>query len=131
MNDEPTEIDEFGTKVWKNSEGQWHRDNDLPAIITLNGYHAWYKNDYHHRDNDLPAVMSSDGYYAWWKEDTKHRDNDLPAVVWKDGCCEWWVNGVYIKTKICTKEEVEQYKKPFYQQAKFNIKFNRFEKLLK
>ena len=103
MNDEPTEIDEDGDKFWKNSEGKLHRDHDLPAVI------------------------GNDGYCAWYKEDTIHRDNNLPAIIWPNSWCEWWVEDKLVREKRCTKKEIEQYKKPFY----FNVKFNRFENLIK
>ena len=105
MSDEPTEIDEFGTKIWKNSEGQWHRDNDLPAIIWNNGDCYWHQN----------GIL--------------HRDNDLPAAIWADGCCDWWIDGKCVKVKDCTKKEIEEYKKPYYQQKRF--KFDRFKHLIK
>ena len=108
MNSKPTEIDNNGTKIWKNSEGKLHRDNDLPAVIGVSDLHVWYQNGY------------------------RCRDNDLPARIWSDGLCEWWTNGAFIKEKRCTDEQVEEYKKPYYlQKSKKNIKFDRFEKLLK
>ena len=108
MNDEPTEINEFGDKFWRNSEGKFHRDNDLPAVI-------W-----------------PDGYNAWWQNGQCHRDNDLPAIIWADGSCAWYQNNECIKRKKqCTLEEIEEYKKPHYFQKVKNIKFDRFEKLIK
>ena len=111
MSNEPTEINGIGDKFWLNSEGQLHRDNDLPAVITLNGYHAWWQNGKCHRDNDLPAVIDINGYCVWYQHDGK------------------------IKEKYCTKKEIEEYKKPHYFQKvkniKFDIKFDRFEKLIK
>ena len=108
MNDVPTEIWSDGTKIWKNSEGQVHREYDLPAAIFLDGYCAWYKNS------------------------KLHRDNDLPAVVGANCLCEWWIDGEFIKDKQCTKNLIEEYKKPYYlQRIKRKTKFNRFEKLIK
>jgi hypothetical protein len=40
----PTEIDEVGTKYWKNKEGQAHRLNDKPAIEWADGKKDWYIN---------------------------------------------------------------------------------------
>ena len=107
MNDEPTEIFEDGTKYWRNSEGQTHRDNDLPATI------------------------ASDGYCAWYQNDKLHRDNNLPAVIWPDDVCDWWIDGKWIKRKACTKNLIEEFKKSYYLQKKPKIEFNRFEKLIK
>lgn len=83
MNDEPTEIWATGARIWKNSKGQCHRDNGLPAVI------------------------------------------------FSDGWCQWYQNNEKLKEKGCTKEEVEEYRKPYYKQKKFDIKFNRFENLIK
>ena len=129
MSNKPTEILDNGTKIWKNSEGRWHRDYDLPAVVWSDGSCTWYQNDKYHRDSDLPAYIDSNGYSSWWKNDKRHRDNDLPALIWPDGKCEWWVNGELIKRKVCTKEEIKEYKKPYYKQKRF--KFNRFKKLIK
>ena len=90
MHDEPTVIWANGTKIWKNSEGQWHRDGDLPAIIGPTGYYAWYQNDKLHRDGDLPAAI-----------DTVF------------GTCTWCQDGKYIKMKIYSEEEVEMFKLPY------------------
>ena len=89
MNDASTKINEFGTQMWFNSEGKYHRDGDLPAVI------------------------SPDRFYTWYQNDKIHRDNDLPANIWTDGYCEWYKNGKFIKRKRCTFEEAEQYKKPY------------------
>ena len=89
MNDEPIEILDDGTQIWKNSEGQRHRDNDLPAIIRFDGCCQWHQNGYWHRDNNLPARILSGGW------------------------CEWWVNDRFIKERQCTPEEIEEYKLPF------------------
>ena len=108
MSDEPTIIDGVGTKIWKNSNDKFHRDNDLPAIIASRGYCQWYQNGKWHRDNDLPAEIFPNGYCARYKNDK------------------------FIKKRICTQEEIEEFKKPYYlQKPKKNIKFNRFERLIK
>ena len=109
MNDEPTEITEDGFKIWRNSKGQIHRDNNKPALI------------------------SPDGRCEWWIDDKYHRDNDLPAIICPNDYCSWWQNGRMIKDKYCTKAEAEEYRKPYYLQKpkKKFIKFDRFEKLIK
>ena len=89
MNDEPTKINKWGTKIWLNSKGQIHRDHDLPAVIYSNGACVWYQND------------------------KLHRDNDLPAEMFPNGKCQWWVNDKFIKKGICTQKEIEEYKKSY------------------
>ena len=107
MNDEPTRINKWGSKIWKNFKGQLHRNNDLPAVI-------W-----------------TDGRCVWVKNHKFHRDNNLPARIWTDGWCAWYQNDKFIKAKYCTLEEVEEYKKPYYLQKTKKTEFNRFKKLIK
>jgi hypothetical protein len=65
------EIDEKGNKIWRNSNGQWHRE-DGPAWEYASGTKVWYINDKRHRE-------------------------DGPAVEWTDGRKEWWINGNRIR----------------------------------
>jgi len=37
-------IDEFGNQRWVNKDGQFHRENDLPALIYKDGSKSWFKN---------------------------------------------------------------------------------------
>jgi hypothetical protein len=55
------EIDEEGNERWYNKDHQLHRNNDLPAVISLDGSKYWYKNGKYYRDNNLPAVTFFDG----------------------------------------------------------------------
>ena len=36
-------VDKYGTKFWYKN-GVKHRDGDQPAVISADGYRAWYKN---------------------------------------------------------------------------------------
>jgi hypothetical protein len=68
--------------VWY-TDGQIHRDNDLPAITYFNGSkwaNLWIKNGLNHRDNELPAYIDH-RQSIWYYNGLKHRDNDLPAVM--------------------------------------------------
>ena len=87
----PTEIDSEGTRVWKNSKGQLHRDNGLPAVIYKNGDKYWYQNGKYHRDNG-PAIIYSNRAKFWYQNDRLHRE-DGPAVISSGGIKEWWLNG--------------------------------------
>jgi len=60
-------LDTYGNKYWKNSVGDYHRE-DGPAIEWIIGSKAWYINGQRHRE-------------------------DGPAVEYPDGTKEWWVNG--------------------------------------
>ena len=61
-----TEIRPNGIKWWRNSQGQWHRD-DGPAIEWADGTKQWYKNGLFHRE-DGPAIEYADGYKEWYIE---------------------------------------------------------------
>ena len=65
--EEPTEINFNSTMIWRNEDGEFHRENDLPAMIYSNGSKCWYKNGQFHRDNNLPAIIFSDGGKTWYK----------------------------------------------------------------
>jgi antitoxin component YwqK of YwqJK toxin-antitoxin module len=91
-NDLPAAISLRSQCWYKN--GEIHRDNDLPAVTSPNGYQGWYKNGEFHRDNDLPAVIYPNGDQEWFKNGKLHRDNDLPAVINSDGSQGWYKNGV-------------------------------------
>ena len=94
-NDLPAAISLRSQCWYKN--GEIHRENDLPAVTSPNGYQGWYKNGEFHRDNDLPAIISPNGYQAWYKNGKLHRDTDLPSVIYPDGYQEWYKNGVLFR----------------------------------
>lgn len=93
--------------------GEYHRDDDLPAVIFYNGAKFWYKHGKMHRsggpavelrsgtklwycrgslhrESDLPAVELVDGSKAWYFRGLLHRDFDLPAIVKVDGTQKWY-----------------------------------------
>jgi len=61
------ECDSFGHKYWYNESGEYHRDNDLPAIERSDSKY-WYKNNKIHRDNNLPAIEYANGTKFWYDE---------------------------------------------------------------
>jgi hypothetical protein len=82
-----------GNQFWYKN-GEKHRDNDLPAIITPSGDQYWYQNGEKHRDNDLPAIIYSNGDQYWYQNGEIHRDNDLPAIITPSGGQFWYQNGL-------------------------------------
>jgi hypothetical protein len=69
---EEYKIDENGNRYWYKN-GEFHRDNDLAAIIFSNGNKYWYKNGEFHRDNDLPAViLARSGRKKWYKNGVEY-----------------------------------------------------------
>ncbi len=103
------EIDNYGTKQWYNNNRQYHRDNDLPAVIYADGSKEWYQNGWLHRDNDLPAIIHDNGDQYWFQFGQLHRDNDLPAIVYANGSEDWYQNGIqltYDEVKIIIKHKL-------------------------
>lgn len=81
-------------KEYRNSYGELHRDNGLPAITRADGTQEWRVNGQPHRDNGLPTYVGADGTLEWCINGLRHRDNDLPAIIRAGGSREWWVNGM-------------------------------------
>jgi len=92
-NDLPAVINVDGTKEWW-IKGLRHRAGGLPAIQHWNGTKIWYMNGKRHRDNDLPAIEYSNGNKAWYKAGCLHRDEG-PAILNADGTKEYWLNGSF------------------------------------
>jgi len=91
--DKPSTVDRRGTKYWRNSDGELHRDGDKPALETAQGDKEWYKKGKLHRDGDKPAIEDSNGSKYWYKNGKVHRDGDKPALELRDGTKEWYKNG--------------------------------------
>ena len=68
--------DAQGTKVWKNKQGQYHRE-DGPAVEQKNGIKSWWINGKRHRE-DGPALERPDGTKEWWLN-----DKFLTKTEWK------------------------------------------------
>jgi len=92
-NHNPTEITSYGTKIWKNSAGQYHREGDKPAVIYSDGAIEYWKEGKRHRDGDKPAFIYPNGAIEYWKEGNRHRDGDKPAYIYSDGTVSYWKEG--------------------------------------
>jgi hypothetical protein len=79
-------------KSWFNEHGQFHRDNDLPAIEFINGDKYWYVNGIHHRDNGLPAAEKTYGKF-WLEYGKLHRLSGLLAIEYVTGDARWYIYG--------------------------------------
>lgn len=73
-------------------DNKLHRDDDLPALVYLDGTKLWYKNGKLHRDNDKPAYDSEE-VKKWYKNGELHRENDKPALCKFNGERHWYKNG--------------------------------------
>ena len=83
-------VDEFGTKIWTNKQGQYHRRNG-PAYIDVLGSKQYFINGQLHR-LDGPAVEVWDGSKTWalngqtyhWKKDWEEAKKQLTLKTIKD-----------------------------------------------
>jgi hypothetical protein len=57
-------INQDGTKIWCNQEGQWHR-TDGPAVERADGTKVWWVNGQLHRTLG-PAYEGANGTKVWW-----------------------------------------------------------------
>lgn len=99
-----------GTEEWY-QDGECHRDNGLPAVVTRDWAMGWYKRDLLHRENGLPAVILGSGHQEWsregpdnglmvidewgsmmWGKYGGYHRNVLPAVIQANSSQEWWVD---------------------------------------
>lgn len=81
-----------GSIVWTKN-GNFHRDNDLPAKVLSSGVKEWWVSGKRHRDAKdekgltLPAIERPNGTKEWFKQHQRHRDDKdengltLPAVI--------------------------------------------------
>lgn len=99
-NDNPTFIDNSGSKFWKNKKNQLHRIGG-PAAEFFDGSKSWYVNDNLHR-LDGPAIEWPNGHKSWYFNGKLHR-LDGPTVEWPkewpNGHNEWYKNNVRFKNK--------------------------------
>jgi len=72
-------IDEFGTKRYKNSKGEYHR-LDGPAKEWLNGNKFWYKKDKRHR-LDGPAIECYDETKVWYILGKKLKEKEFNSWI--------------------------------------------------
>jgi len=87
------QIDHHGGQMWYDTNGNYHRDGDLPAIIWDDGAQTWFRHGDRHRDGDKPAYISSNGTQAWWQHGKRHRETG-PAIIHANGDIEFWLNHV-------------------------------------
>jgi len=72
--EEPSYTDCYGSKIWLDSDGLYHRENDKPAIIDVDGTMMWYTHGKLHRDHAMPAIVSST-LCAWFIDNVQIRKN--------------------------------------------------------
>ena len=63
------------------------------------GTKEWFINGIRHRDDDNPAIVSIDGHKEWWINMKRHRIGG-PAVIHSNGLKFWYINNIE-----CSEEE--------------------------
>ena len=101
--------DRLGTVRWFNYQGDIHRDDDAPAVISNSGRQEWYKNGLPHRTNG-PAIVYPNGDAFWYKNGKPHRA-DGPALEYASGHKEYYIDGCEL-TKAAFKAVSAYFAKP-------------------
>ena len=91
------ELSSNGAHRWRNSQGQLHRDNNLPAVIDPDGTLSWYINGIR-RSVGGPSSIAKDGTQAWRNREGQLHRTDGPALIWPNGSQIWIVNGKQHRT---------------------------------
>lgn len=87
------------------------RENDLPAFtvsspLEIFSANMWYQQGELHRDEDKPAIISGD-IKEWYQRGERHRDVDKgPALYTGPDYYEWWEHGKRAKTYSSIEEAV-------------------------
>ena len=76
------EIDQYGTKIWISSNGDFHRE-DGPAVKYINGYKAWHLYGKRHRKNG-PAIEYSNGDKFWYLNDRLYKIQYNNKIIKRD-----------------------------------------------
>ena len=69
-------INSGNTIHWYDSDGNGHRDGDIPAYITIGGYLSYYKHGVWHRENG-PAVIRSNGNVEYYLDDIEYTKKEF------------------------------------------------------
>ena len=63
------------TIAWFDSDGVYHRDDDMPTHITTNGFMQYCKHGKTHRENG-PSIIHSSGKEKYWLEGNIYTKKD-------------------------------------------------------
>ena len=81
------------------------------SYVTINSINLieWYDSDgKQHRDGDMPALISTNGYMMYSNHDKIHRVGG-PAFIRDDGSVAYWLDGVYYPDEEEYKNRVREY----------------------
>lgn len=83
------------TQCWLRN-GVLHRDDDLPAVVSANGYYReWRIDGKLHRDGDQPAMIGGEKR-EWYQHGKLHRDDDQPALILDYTRAAWYQHGEWL-----------------------------------
>ena len=68
----PDAIGQAGAHYWRDSRGRYHRDYDLPAMMSVRGYRRWYRHGALHRDGGRPAVVRGKWFVDYWLDGVQY-----------------------------------------------------------
>jgi len=112
------------TKIWYDTNRDYHRDGDLPAYIDERlGTQVWYQHGNRHRDGDEPAFLrTQDNSMEWWKNGNLHRETG-PAALSDGGYIRFALNGLTYSVDEWLEEVADLTDMPRY---KFLIMKNKY-----
>lgn len=76
-----------------NKKGQFHRDDDLPAVIREDGTKEWWYKGKRHRDYEDHELNEADS------------DRIGYAIEYPNGDGEWWLKGKNVTNKVIAEEQ--------------------------
>ncbi|MDE1153077.1 MAG: hypothetical protein PW788_11120 [Micavibrio sp.] len=82
---------DFGNSFYVDDNEEYHREGDLPAMLTADGDKGWYIHGKLHRIG-APAVEHKDGGWEYFENGECHRDG-APAVHRADGTEDYYIRG--------------------------------------
>ena len=72
-------VDEWGDRIYRNSNGQKHRQHG-PAVEWANGHKSWFLNGELHRTTG-PAVERSNGDKEWFLDGEQLTEREFHARI--------------------------------------------------
>jgi len=76
---------------WYDFETGKHHNESGPAVVTTDGYKAYYIYGTLHNKSG-PAIVRSSGDKEYWIHGQRHNESG-PAVMWANGMQEYWIHG--------------------------------------
>jgi hypothetical protein len=66
-------------------DGKLHREHDLPALVSTDGFRGWFRRNGWHRDGDRPAIIYHDGGLDWYQHNRHRRNHDRHTTIYSNG----------------------------------------------